>query len=214
MSVCLETIKPHLTPEFVGAFRALGKQVGYSKLGRAIAYVNLSPNGDGPNLESTLTVSRNGDEPQVHITHDLPPLSEIEAKIQAVQTHLSHKRIDGRKDIEAFAATLTAQRDLVQLAAPTTSNESIGHLEAVQGELEEIEYELLRRDGRRTRGLNRQAPQFGTQERVEWEANRTARNHQYDRGVNAYPNMTSAQLDARLAEFARFLENAGFGESE
>jgi len=36
--IALETLKPHLTPEFVASFRALGKQVGYRNLGRAIAY--------------------------------------------------------------------------------------------------------------------------------------------------------------------------------
>jgi len=46
--VALDTLRPHLTPGFVEAFRALGKQVGYRNLGRAIAYVELSPNGDKP----------------------------------------------------------------------------------------------------------------------------------------------------------------------
>lgn len=54
--VALDTIRPHLTPNFVAAFRALGKQVGYSKLGRAIAYAKLPAVTTGVEPK----VSRNG----------------------------------------------------------------------------------------------------------------------------------------------------------
>jgi len=47
--VALDTLKPHLTHDFLVAFRALGKQVGYRNLGRAIAYTELpSDNGSEP----------------------------------------------------------------------------------------------------------------------------------------------------------------------
>lgn len=58
--VALDTL--HLTPEFVTAFRTLGKQVGYSKLGRAIAYTKVPPavmNTHGPTAYKP-KVSRNG----------------------------------------------------------------------------------------------------------------------------------------------------------
>ena len=37
--ICLDEIRPHITPEFLASFRKLGKQVGYRNLGRAIAYL-------------------------------------------------------------------------------------------------------------------------------------------------------------------------------
>lgn len=55
--VCLDTIRPHVTRDFLREFRALGKQVGYRNLGRAIAYMDttaLMP------TSATPTVSRNG----------------------------------------------------------------------------------------------------------------------------------------------------------
>ena len=55
--IALGTLKPHLTPEFLTAFRALGKQVGYRNLGRAIAYTKL----DATSLGRTPSIAGNGD---------------------------------------------------------------------------------------------------------------------------------------------------------
>jgi len=56
-------LKPlSLTPEFVREFKALGKQVGYRRLGRAIAYAVVLP----PLKDSKAIIVRNGNGSKPH----------------------------------------------------------------------------------------------------------------------------------------------------
>lgn len=58
--VALDTLKPHLTRDFVVAFKTLGKQVGYRNLGRAIAYMKMPDNGATPEQASEPSITPRG----------------------------------------------------------------------------------------------------------------------------------------------------------